>query len=122
MDSILGMEPILAFFYLHVICLSAIVVLGILPKIKKLVRYKTFFSKATYLIFLLYFAFHAFCVCTILVSLFVSFIPTTAWFLLYLKLCIALGFFAFFLMVIGFFLLPFGVLTLILSLIKDTLK
>ena len=122
MNSILGMEPILAFFYLHVICLATIILLSILSRVKKLAEYSTFFSKTSYLIFLLYFALHAFCICTIFLSLFVSFIPTIAWFVLYLKLCIALGFFAFFLMVIGCFLLPFGMFTLILSLIKNTLK
>ena len=118
---ILGMEPIVAFFYLHSILLFTIILLALLSNVKKLAGYKPLFNKTNSLIFLSYVSFHVFCVCIIIVSLFTS-ISTTFWLILYFKFCIAFGFFAFLLSALAVVLLPFGVLTFFLTLIKDIIK
>ena len=120
--SILGMEPISAFFLLHVILLFLIIVNLVISKIKKLKAIKYSLQKASLLLLLTYFGFHAFCVCMIFISIFSSNISTEFWLVFYIKFWIAMGLFIFLLLAIAVFLMPFGIFALILNTIKNVAK
>lgn len=120
--SILGMEPIVAFYLLHSILFISIIFIFALSKVKKLQEIHNSLDKINIIILLLYYAFHAFCICMIFLSVFSSNISTQFWLILYLKFWIAMGSFIITLCAIAVFLAPFGLLGLTINAIKNVIK
>lgn len=120
--QILGLEPVVAFFLLHCILFFLLVTTVGLSRLKKLERIKASLDKINLIILLLYFGFHAFCVCMLIIGVFSNSVSGLFWLIFYLKFFITMGLFMAALLAIASVLAPFGILTVILNATKNVIK